>query len=465
MEMPSKTDLVNPSTANPALQKTRFALMALAGAVVLAVFLGLGLGWMTVPGAMLVSALLVAPLSYFWVSRVGALSEQEQGSEEMRLLQRDAMLLDSLPQPVMLLDRIDRIEAANAACREAFGADIIGSHIAGVIRAPNALAALRESRYENCAQEAEFSMTGPDKLSALFHVAPVVRESGPVEGEFIVMIRDRTEQKKLERMRTDFIANAGHELRTPLAAILGFIETLQGHAKDDPEAQDRFLGIMQSQTERLLRLVEDLVSLSALELNERRLPEDEVDLCEVAQTVRELMSPVAANYGGVMKPGKTDCSAHIIGDRDQLIQVIQNLADNALKYGTKEDGGAAEVEVSVGHGPGTAFEDADSSGDNPEQIAVRAGCDPSELHFLRVRDFGPGIDKNDLPRLTERFYRTDVEKSHAKGGTGLGLAIVKHIVGRHRGGILIESRPGAGAAFSCYFPPLDTADQETVAGA
>ncbi|GGY45246.1 ATP-binding protein [Parvularcula lutaonensis] len=468
MDVQANKDDVKPSAAEMRRKPRALGDLAVAaGVVFLALSLALVLGLVPLEGALLVGGITFVTLVIrYVVPRPGemfqALTEEE--SEEVRRLQRYSMLLDSLPQPVMLLDGQDRIELANAACSRVFGQAIDGSHIASLIRAPSALGALREARHDNLAKEAEFTMAGgAQELSALFYVVPLDPEHSGTDGEMLIMVRDRTEQRKLERMRTDFIANAGHELRTPLTSILGFIETLQGHAKDDPDARERFLKIMQAQTERMLRLVKDLVSLSALELNERRLPEDVVDLREVAETVCEMMDPVAKNAGAEMVPGPLDGPARITGDRDQLIQVAQNLVDNALKYGERPDGTPTKVHVSVGRGPSLAFENADRSGDSPEQIAVRAGCRPDDLRFIRVRDEGPGIDRNDLPRVTERFYRIDVERSSAKKGTGLGLAIVKHIVGRHRGGIQIESAENRGAAFTCYFPPQVHSEAEAPA--
>lgn len=437
-----------------------FALTA-AVAICLALFFGL----VTMAGASVIGGIILSVAGIRWLFPKPASvfsGPSEEASDDAQRLQRYSILLDALPQPVMLLDSEGRIEAANAACFQMFGDGVEGTNIAGLIRAPAALGALREARHTGNPQEAEIAMTGPNAISALFYATPVELENA--QNEMIVMIRDRTEQRQLERMRTDFIANAGHELRTPLASLLGFIETLQGHAKDDPEARAHFLKIMQAQTERMQRLVRDLVSLSALELNERRMPEDHVDLCEIASVIREMMAPVAERANGEIVPGPSNCSIKMIGDRDQLIQVAQNLIDNALKYGTAGDTERARVHVTVGSGPDHAFQSANSSGDSPDQIAVRAGCAPSDLVYIRVRDEGGGIAPTDLPRLTERFYRTDVDKSHPQGGTGLGLAIVKHIVGRHRGGILVESAPGEGAAFTCYFPPRPGHETETPAG-
>jgi two-component system phosphate regulon sensor histidine kinase PhoR len=453
MDVQANDKKIKPGAAKERPRLLRGDLVA-AGLILLgALAAGLATGAVTWGGALLVGGaagigLLLRALIPRPSSLWGGLSE------EVARLRRASKLLDSLPQPVMLLDETDRVEVANAAAVRVFGESVLGQHIAGVVRAPQALGALREARHDKASKEAEFSTAGPEPLCALFYVAPLSPEAIEREGEMIVMVRDRTEQRMLERMRTDFIANASHELRTPLASILGFIETLQNHAKDDPEARAKFLRIMQAQTERMLRLVKDLVSLSALELNERRLPQDAVNLCEVSQMVYDMMVPVAQGEEGTLHLSPCSGAASIAGERDQMIQVAQNLIDNALKYGRPSEAEGAEVTLSIGRGPGPAFkEEADRSGDSPEQIAVRAGCSVSELVYLRVEDRGNGIERTDLPRVTERFYRIDVERSHKKGGTGLGLAIVKHIVGRHRGGILVESAAGRGTAFTCYFPP------------
>ncbi|MEM0928783.1 MAG: ATP-binding protein [Pseudomonadota bacterium] len=455
-------DLPDPSTKGSRRRRPLSSLaLALVGAAALtALSAAVTSGLLTTREGIIIAALLgVAALVSAFTSAGSAAPAALMGEdlEEMRRLKRFGLLINALPQPVLLLNSADQVETSNKACAAVFGDHVDGSPIAGLIRAPQALDVLREVRHAQAPRETEFKLAGTPGLDALFYAAPLDPDAGDDDRRIVVMIRDRTEQKKLERMRTDFIANAGHELRTPLASILGFIETLRGHAKDDPAVQDKFLGIMYAQTERMLRLVQDLVSLSALELNERRLPEDLVDLKDVAVAVHDMMEPVASSAGGHLPDVEGPEEIVLTGDRDQLIQVTQNLTDNALKYGASADDGAVQVQISVGRGPETVWRDADKSGDSPEQIAVRAGCQPEDLVFVRVQDSGQGIEKTDLPRLTERFYRIDVERSRSKGGTGLGLAIVKHIVGRHRGGILVESSPNEGSAFTCYFPPSTTA--------
>lgn len=445
-----------------ALRALTFLTIGQAAIIVCAALFG-GVSWQTaifigisINGLIAAAALAIRSNAAF---AVGDGSPLDQEAEQMA---RHAAFLDAFPQPILLLDGENRVELANSATREMFGELEEGAPITSVVRAPSALEVLRTARHSGAPQEEEFTISAPSAMTALFYAAPVQITERAEKGEMIVMVRDRTEQKMLERMRTDFLANAGHELRTPLASLLGFIETLQGHARDDAEARAKFLKIMESQTERMLRLVQDLVSLSTLELNERRVPEETVDLCEMAQATRDMMAPVVERGNGEMVPGPTNCQAEIMGERDQLIQVIQNLVENSLRYGGRPNQ-RTRIHVSVGFGVDPAFKSADKAGDNPEQVAVRADCQPQDLRFLRVRDEGFGIDANDLPRITERFYRTDVQKSHAVPGTGLGLAIVKHIVGRHRGGIVIESSPSEGAAFTCYFPPSQAAQLDIAA--
>jgi two-component system phosphate regulon sensor histidine kinase PhoR len=264
-----------------------------------------------------------------------------------------------------------------------------------------------------------------------------------------VMLRDETDIRRADRTRADFLANASHELRTPLASLLGFIETLRGHARQDPAAREKFLGIMQSQAERMSRLIDDLMSLSRIELNEHIPPSGEADVALAALDVLDAIAPLAADKGvrveqTIPPPGQ----AMISGDRDQLVQVAQNLVENALKYSTA--GCKVQVEVAAGIGSPepqpTRFEGRSrfwllSPEHAPEQRYVT----------LRVTDFGPGLAREHLPRLAERFYRVEGQKSGERSGTGLGLAIVKHIVSRHHGALLVESTPGEGSTFTVFF--------------
>jgi two-component system phosphate regulon sensor histidine kinase PhoR len=250
-------------------------------------------------------------------------------------------------------------------------------------------------------------------------------------------------------MRADFLANASHELRTPLASLAGFIDTLRGHAKDDPGARERFLGIMASQAWRMARLIEDLMSLSRIELNEHIRPSDEVDLVLTVQDVMDALAPQAREAGvafeAVLGPRG---EAAVVGDRDQIVQVAQNLIDNAVKYAGR--GGRVRVELERG-----VTAEAAVTLKNPQasRLSLLTPDHTGDRYAaLRISDSGPGIKREHLPRLTERFYRVEGQKSGERLGTGLGLAIVKHIMNRHQGGLAVESAEGEGATFLIYFP-------------
>ena len=236
----------------------------------------------------------------------------------------------------------------------------------------------------------------------------------------LATLRDVTEARTLDRMRADFVANASHELRTPLASVLGFIETLQGPARDDAVAREKFLVVMAEQARRMARLIDDLLSLSRIEQHIHVPPQDHVDLASLAAEMVDNLRPMADGAGAELR-----LQAHgpvvIAGDRDELLRAVENLIENAIKYG-----GAGPVDIAVEAGDGVAR--------------------------FSVRDHGPGVAARHIPRLTERFYRVDTTESRAKGGAGLGLAIVKHIVGRHRGRLTIESAPGEGATFAFVAP-------------
>jgi two-component system phosphate regulon sensor histidine kinase PhoR len=235
-------------------------------------------------------------------------------------------------------------------------------------------------------------------------------------------------------MLADFVANASHELRTPLAAVTGFIETLRGHAKDDANAREQFLEIMATETARMRRLINDLLSLTRIEMNEHVKPEGRIDLESVVRQAAAALKPLAAQDGITVTVRAEPGMPPVIGEQDELVQLFQNLIHNAIKYGREK----GQVDVAIGQSGG--------------QI------------FAAVRDDGEGIAQNAIPRLTERFYRVDVKRSRERGGTGLGLAIVKHIVSRHQGRLSIESKLGEGSIFTVFLPavPAETLEKPAV---
>jgi two-component system phosphate regulon sensor histidine kinase PhoR len=265
----------------------------------------------------------------------------------------------------------------------------------------------------------------------------------------VLAFRDETELRRVERTRVDFLANASHELRTPLASLSGFIETLRGHAREDEGARERFLGIMQAQAERMSRLIDDLMSLSRIELNEHVAPDNEVDLSLAVMDAVDAAAPLARSRGVKLDPRlAARGAARITGDRDQIVQVAQNLIDNALKY--SREGTAIRIDVEAGL---TAMQAAAGDRTAAARLSLLTPDHTAETYaVLRVRDEGAGMAREHLPRLTERFYRVEGQKSGEREGTGLGLAIVKHIANRHRGGLVVESAEGQGTTFTAYFP-------------
>jgi two-component system phosphate regulon sensor histidine kinase PhoR len=245
----------------------------------------------------------------------------------------------------------------------------------------------------------------------------------------MIRIRDVSHIRRSDQLRADFVANASHELRTPLASLTGFIDTLRGHAKDDPAAREHFLEIMSGEANRMRRLIEDLLSLNRIEMNEHVPPSGEADVVGLVRDAADVLKPLADSEN-IKIEIEDRPPLRAIGEHDELTQVFQNLMHNAIKYG--RSGGHVRVRF------GTSAAD----GADRERAQI----------FIAVEDEGEGIPREAIPRLTERFYRVDVKRSREQGGTGLGLAIVKHILNRHRGRLEIHSVPGSGSTFTAWLP-------------
>ncbi|MDX5593139.1 ATP-binding protein [Pseudovibrio sp. SPO723] len=343
--------------------------------------------------------------------------------------------VNALPNPCFVVDDRGTTRYVNLAAQKRFGMIAVGDPLSFRIRAPSLLEALDRVSEGGPSEIIEWSEKVPMELWLEAHIAPLWSVSGTRNqstgqsrpGLILVVIRDLTESRRLERMRADFVANASHELRTPLASMTGFIETLQGPAREDAQARDRFLQIMLDQGERMRRLIDDLLSLSRIEMKVHVQPESVLDLRHVIQHSSDALAPLAREQGVTVNLSLPDARVDVRGERDELVQVIDNLIENALKYG----GSGGRVDVTLKR-------------DQERQEGVS--------WIVEVRDYGPGIDQEHLPRLTERFYRADTETSRQMKGTGLGLAIVKHILTRHRARLEIESEPGSGASFSVLIP-------------
>jgi two-component system phosphate regulon sensor histidine kinase PhoR len=336
-------------------------------------------------------------------------------------------LVAGLPDPVVALDRDGRVLALNDRARALAPALRQGEPVAFALRMPELIEAIGRVAAEGEEKRVVYYERVP--LDRWFEtiVMPVKREPSAVLPDLVLMtFHDLTPLRRVEEMRADFVANASHELRTPLAALLGFIETLQGSAREDAKARERFLGIMQEQARRMARLIDDLLSLSRIELNAHRRPDTPVDMVPIVRQVVDGLQTLARDRGVTVNIEAAG-AVTVLGDHDELVRIFENLVENALKYGAA----GKRVDIKLKLAPS-------ADGQNEAQVSVR--------------DYGPGIAPEHLPRLTERFYRVDVTESRAQGGTGLGLALVKHILNRHRGRLTIDSEPGAGATFTIHLP-------------
>ena len=378
-----------------------------------------------------------------WVGRLsrllGSREEEEhaalaaRAANELVRSQTDIALLDAvisgMPDPVVVLDQDGRVIAFNAKAAVIAPALRRGEPASIALRMPELVEAIREAGLTGKSQRIEFSARLPSPQWSEAFVARVGLAGGEASraGIVVITVHDLTPIRRVEEMRADFVANVSHELRTPLAALTGFIETLQGPARDDPAARGRFLDIMQAQAWRMARLIDDLLSLSRIELRAHQRPDTPVDLIPIVRQVvdglqtlardRDVAIEVTAPVGPLMVPG----------DRDELTRLFENLIENGLKYG--------------------------ASGKRVDIVLVAAAtADGTGEARVSVRDYGPGIAAEHLPRLTERFYRVDVGESRTQGGTGLGLALVKHILNRHHGRLTIDSKAGAGATFTARLP-------------
>ena len=338
-------------------------------------------------------------------------------------------IIDSIPIPAFAVLSDARIAAANEEAISLLGSQILNRHYVTALRQPGILAAIDNSIRTMGRASGTYTITS-ESGDERYKVVATPLGKGSAEAT-LVCFENISDLHTAGLMRRDFVANVSHELRTPLTAVVGFIETLRGPARNDPDAQDRFLGMMLKESQRMNRLVDDLLSLSRVEAAERQRPSDPVSIREVVEaSISSLAKPLQEAEVEITFD-IPNADIELQGDRDQLRQVMNNLLENALKYGAQ--GGMISIKVyEVGH-----------------DALLR-----TKAARVEVTDSGLGIDPIHLPRLTERFYRIDEHRSREMGGTGLGLAIVKHIVSRHRGRIEIDSTKGKGSRFSIIIPVL-----------
>jgi two-component system phosphate regulon sensor histidine kinase PhoR len=350
-----------------------------------------------------------------------------------------AAVIDSIPDPLLQIDAQMRVTTANLAARKQFGQQIVDRNLSTVIRHPDVLSAVKGALAQGGSGEIEIQIAAP--VERVFNVRMQALPSLAGRPPSVLMLFvDLSAVRRTEQMRVDFVANVSHELRTPLATLVGFIETLQGPAREDLDAHDKFLGIMRGQASRMTRLVNDLLSLSRIEINEHTAPTDHTACGPILNSVKATLDLEAKRKDMRVRVEIAPDLPPVLGDEDQLAQVIQNLMDNAIKYGR------AGTEVTV-------------VAKRAEHLPASYPARPRQAVVISVRDRGEGISEEHIPRLTERFYRVDTARSRELGGTGLGLAIVKHIISRHRGTLTVDSKVGEGSTVSVYLPEVGAASR------
>jgi two-component system phosphate regulon sensor histidine kinase PhoR len=381
---------------------------------------GLGRSALRLPGPVSLVAPQVVPLGDGHLIR--ALRERLRDAESE--LGSANAILALHPEPILVIDAARTVLRGNAAARTLFHGDADGRGAGAVLDHREVVQAAARVFAGAGRQVVDVKLAGATErhLRAQIELLPDYAAARPTA---LITLTDLTEVKRAEQLRADFVANASHELRTPLAVLLGFIETLTGPAADDPEAQRAFLAIMQQQATRMARLVDDLLSLSKIELTEHAAPTRRVRLADVVGPIARALDLRAGERGMVIALTVAADLPEVPGEPDELAQVAQNLIDNAIKYARAD----SEITVTVAASP-----------------RLMGGV------MLRVRDRGEGIPKKHLARLTERFYRVDKARSSKMAGTGLGLAIVKHVVNRHNGLLEIESKVGRGSRFTVHLP-------------
>ena len=329
-------------------------------------------------------------------------------------------IASAISDPAIVVDQMGIIRSANVPSDLFFGTATIGMHLTVALRAPAILQAVNEANSNGTTACVEHTAHFPTARKLEVNIAPLGQDANGLSLA-LVILRDLTHEEQIERMRADFVANASHELRTPLASISGFIETMQGSAKNDAKARETFLHVMKAQADRMALLIDDLLSLSRIEISEHIAPNEHADFVKIVNQACDLLRPLAKSQNCELEIN-LPASMPVLGDSNQLSQVVHNLIENGIKYA--------------------------ASG---KKIVIE-GVVADNMTKLVVRDFGRGIAPQHVPRLTERFYRVSAEDSRKAGGTGLGLAIAKHIINRHRGRLIIESELGKGSQFTIQIP-------------
>ena len=374
----------------------------------------------------------------------------EQTEEDY--LAAQANLADNIQDAVVMVDQRERVIYANPIAKELLKIKKLGRPLSTYVREPGIRPVIQQALSGEPTEAITYHIEDPTERHIRLMASPfTLAVFDPPRPMALIFFYDVTEYMLAHSQRADFLANASHELKTPVASLLGYIETLRGHAKDDPQAQEKFLGIMQSQAERMQRLISDLLSLRRIEQVEHIAPNETADLYLAAKAAIEAVEPLAKKRGVKIKvAGKKE--ALVTGHQDELIQLILNLLDNSVKISSAKSQVMISIERIEEWQPGQAFSETHFSQEASSRRIVSPVTTDQAHYILRLRDQGPGFARDHLPRIGERFYRIAGDLSSQEKGTGLGLAIVKHITRRHRGGLLIQSGLGEGTEFTVLIP-------------
>ena len=336
-------------------------------------------------------------------------------------------LLNILPSPYILIDRNGRLTFINAEAKSIVPDSQIGSHISNVFRSPVFLSAVENAILKDNEKILSFEIETPQFRQLKAHIFFISSSKIPNSfNDIFIQFTDESTHIRSEKIRTDFVANASHELRTPLTSIMGYIETLQGHAKKDVKMQKVFLDLMNKQAGKMERLISDLMSLSRLEIDELKPISSTCSVKEIIEELVNSLKPLSVDNNVSLSFKIPKNFSSVIGDPSQLRQLFSNLIENAIKYSGKK----SKVNIYI------------SKEKNKDMFGVV------------VEDNGHGIAPEHLSRLTERFYRANSSAEIEKEGTGLGLSIVKHILIRHRGKLQIDSKLGKGSKFIAWLPKM-----------
>ena len=347
------------------------------------------------------------------------ISSKSYSSEDI-----ENQLINEIEDYILFINSFNAISAANKAAKSFYG-DIIGKNLSSFLRAPDLLDKIEKCRDKRVNEYLEFEINLPTYSFFRLTIVPLSQKN------VLIVVKDYTDVKKSEQLRSDFVANVSHELKTPLVSIKGFLETISNSAKDDPKAQEKFIKIMQEQANKMEILILDLMSLSRIEMQEHIQPDGKVDMKEIISNIQNIPNKILSNKNININFKIEDNLPFVRGDYDKLSEVVQNIYDNAIKY-TKEN---TTIDILLKS--------------NSKKFSYGSV-------FLSIKDEGIGIAKEEIHRITERFYRSANAKKNMIQGTGLGLAIVKHIVKQHRGELEINSRLNEGSEFIIHLPLYET---------